>query len=89
MEQEYLQILAFTASSALECAKEPSPYGALRLLEVLQQLLEFGSAQGILRDPALASLAERIARESGTALTDRSRFQSLAEETALALVDFV
>lgn len=89
MEQAYLQILSFAASSALECAKEPSPYGALRLLETLQQLLEFGEAQKILRDPALLSLAERIAQEKGTALTDRSRFRNLAEETALALLDFV
>ncbi len=88
MEQALCQILSFTAASALECVKDPSPYGALRLLETLQKLLELAGTYQIIQNEALLSLAERISQEKGSALTDRPRFQSLAEEIALLLVDF-
>lgn len=87
MEQDFNRMLSFLVTSALECANEPSPYGALRLLEAARQMIEFADTYGLLREAALRQIAERIAAEEETALTDRPRFQKLIEEIAMTLVN--
>ena len=89
MEETFKQILSFQITSALECAGEPNAYGAVRLLESAQQLIEFGLLHGISSDTRLRKIAEQIGREKGTALTDRERFFKMTEELSLAMVDLV
>ena len=89
MEETFKRLLSFQIASALECAKEPNSYGAVRLLESAQHLIEFGAAYGISNDERLRQIAWRIAAEKGTALTDRARFCLMAEELSLAMVDIV
>lgn len=87
MEQVYKQLLSFIAASALECVDESNPYGSLRLLETLQQMITLVDTCRLC--PALSALAVRIEEEKGTALTDRVRFRRLTEDVALTLVDCV
>lgn len=89
MEDAFNRILSFQIASALECVDDPSPYGALRLLEAAQQMIEFGELYGISKDTRLHEIAERIAEEKGTALTDRSRFHLMVEELSMIMVDIV
>ena len=86
MEDAFNRILSFQIASALECVDDLSPYGALRLLEAAQQMIEFGELYGI---PGDSYIAERIAEEKGTALTDRSRFHLMVEELSMIMVDIV
>lgn len=87
MEEAICRLLGFMVSSALECADQPSPYGALRLLESAQMLIEASLEHGAVQNEALREIAGRIAEEKQTALTDRKRFRALIEESALALID--
>ena len=89
MEQAFNQILAFLAASALECEQDSSPYGALRMMEALRQLIEFSEMCGFTRDERLQKAAERIALEKESALVDRTRFLNLVEETAMLLVELL
>lgn len=87
MKQDFERILAFTAASALECVKEPSPYGSLRMMEILEKMLLFGVQNELITGDKPACLAAKIAAEKGSALTDRNEFQKLVEDVAIAFVD--
>ena len=87
MEEAVYRLLAFMLGSALECADQPSPYGALRLLEAAQQLIDAAVEFEAVHNESLKAIAERIAQEKQTALTDRERFHTLLEESALALIN--
>lgn len=89
MERELCELLAYMSASALECVDEPSPYGALRLLGGVEQLLRFGFRNHLLHDERLYALADRIEEEKNTALTDKPYFCLLVEEAALTLTGFV
>ena len=52
-------------------------------------MIEFGELYGISKDTRLHEIAERIAEEKGTALTDRSRFHLMVEELSMIMVDIV
>ena len=78
MERSFYELLSYLVSSALECADEPSPYGALRLMGGAERLLRFG----------LEAMAQRIEAEKNCALTDPPRFRAMIEETALSLVAY-
>ena len=75
MEETFKQILSFQITSALECAGEPNAYGAVRLLESAQRLIEFGLLHGISSDTRLRKIAEQ--------------FCQMTEELSLAMVDLV
>ncbi len=88
MERSFYELLSYLVSSALECADEPSPYGALRLMGGAERLLRFGLTHGLAQDPALEAMAQRIEAEKNCALTDPPRFRAMIEETALSLVAY-
>lgn len=87
MEEAIYRLLAFLLSSSLECADQPSPYGSLRLLEAAQQLIEIAIELEAVHNVPLGAIAEHIAQEKHTALTDRGRFHTLIEESTLALIN--
>lgn len=79
------QLVAFLVSSALECVKEPSPYGALRLMEGAQQLITIAAEHQLIPED-MKEIAMKIEHEKQYALTDPLKFQNLVEELALELV---
>ena len=87
MARTFDQILSFLVSSALECADDPTPYGSLRMMEAIQQMLDFVEAYGIHQGGTLREVSNRITAEKGLALADRARFRQLIEETAMTFVD--
>ena len=50
MERSFYELLSYLVRSALECADEPSPYGALRLMGGAERLLRFGLTHGLAQD---------------------------------------
>lgn len=87
MKEAIYKLLAFMVSSALECADQPSPYGALRLIESAQQLIEDSTEHGIINNNSLREIAKRIALEKNAALIDRKQFHTMIEKCALELID--
>jgi hypothetical protein len=86
MNEEMKKILAFLASSAMGCLKEPPIYGPLRLLDALERFIRYirkYEPEGI---GGLEQIADHINDAKLLCMTDREKFEQLVNSIGVEMV---
>lgn len=86
VRQKLYQILAFCISSALGCMNEPPSYGSLRLIEVMEGLIEYDKLQHG-KDASLESISFFIGQHKLSCMDDEDEFATNLMEIASMLMD--
>jgi len=86
MNDDMKTILAFLASSAMGCLKEPPIYGPLRLLDALERLIRYirkHEPEGV---GGLGQIADHIGDAKLLCMTDRDKFEQLLNSIGVEMV---
>lgn len=89
MKDDLGSVLAFLASSAIGCLREPAIYGPLRMLEAMERIIAYARDKDLIDTPGLLDLADRIEENKLLCMTDEAAFASFVEEVGLELVDYL
>ncbi len=87
MKEELTEILSFCISSAIGCVDEPAIYGPLRLVEVMEKLIDFGVALEITSDTEWSEIKKQITEKKTLCMIDEDQFKQFLREIAYLLVE--
>ena len=87
MKEEFNEILSFCVSSAIGCVNEPPIYGPLRLIEVMEKIIDFGIKNGFTNHTEMDVLVGYITGNKTLCMVDEEKFVNSLKEIAYILVD--
>lgn len=87
MKEEFVEILSFCTSSAIGCVNEPPIYGPLRLLEVMEKIIDLGIKNELTTHTEMDALVGYIAENKTLCMVDEEKFVKSLREIAYILVD--
>ncbi len=86
LQEDIFYLIAYMITSARGLYDEPADYGVFRLLDSAGRLLDLLHRQGLLSDPFLVELKQKIEAER-EANMDEERQRSRLDEWVLAISD--
>jgi hypothetical protein len=73
-EAPIFSVVAYLLASARDCLEGPIEYASLRMLEATRRLVETTREVGVVGDPFLLALGDRLAHAPREVMTDREGF---------------
>lgn len=88
-QENACDLLAYLVSSAVNCQKEPKIYGSLRLIEAAERLIGQLSSDGLLQDPKMQNVAEKIEAGKFLCMTDEAGFYRMLKDISVDLAEII
>ncbi len=88
-KRDILDYMAYIVSSAKGCINEPKMYGPFRLVDSIEKFMNLLTKYKLVDDEDINKVAEKIANEKFSVMTDEEKFIAMLDEVAFDLIDIL
>jgi hypothetical protein len=88
-KRDILDYMAYIVSSAKGCINEPKMYGPFRLVDSIEKFMNLLAKYKLIDDDDINKVAEKIASEKFSVMTDEEKFISMLDEVTFDLIEIL
>ncbi|MGI6485906.1 MAG: DUF6092 family protein [Tepidanaerobacteraceae bacterium] len=88
-KRDILDYMAYVVSSAKGCINEPKMYGPFRLVDSIEKFMALLKKYNLFDDEEVNRVAEKIANEKLSVMTDEEKFISMLDEVTFELIEIL